>query len=71
MYSKLGNELYLWIGVILIMRKLVVLSLGRFVPWDFLSLCRFVPGTFCPLGPFVPWDVLYCMCSASSDTRFE
>ena len=33
-------------------------SLGRFVPWDILSL-----GTFCPLGRFVlgtfcPWDVL-------------
>ena len=27
--------------------------LGRFVPWDVLSL-----GTFCPLGRFVLWDVL-------------
>ena len=37
--------------------------LGRFVPWDVLSLGRFVPGTFCPwdvlsLGTFCPWDVL-------------
>ena len=47
-----------------------VMYLGRFVPWDVLSLgpfCplgRFVPwdvlslGTICPLGRFVPWDVL-------------
>ena len=48
--------------------KNLLISLGRVVPWDFLSL-----GTFCPLGRFVlgpyvlgrfvlgrfvPWDVL-------------
>ena len=36
--------------------------LGLFVPWDILSLGRFVPGTlwlrtFC-LGTFCPWDIL-------------
>ena len=38
-------------------------ELGRFAPWDVLSLGRFVPRTFCPwdlTSPrrFVPWDVL-------------
>ena len=28
------------------------------LPWDALSLVRFVCGTFCPVGRFVPWDVL-------------
>ena len=31
--------------------------MGRFVPWDVLSLGRFVPGTLC-LGTLCPWDVL-------------
>ena len=39
------------------------ISVGRFFPWDVLSLRRFFPGTFFPwdifpLGRFVPWDVL-------------
>ena len=38
--------------------------LGQFVPWDILSVVRFVPrdvlssGTFCPLGRLGPWDIL-------------
>ena len=28
------------------------------LPWDALSLVRFVCGTFCPVGRFVPWGVL-------------
>ena len=32
----------------------LVISVGRFVPWDVFSLERFVLETFCPLGRFVP-----------------
>ena len=47
------------------------MSLGRFVPWDGLSL-----GTFRPLGRFVPWDVSslgtfilgpFCLCTPSEN----